>query len=128
MTNEPRSRSETMQWERLVTRHRMLSRVLQTHVLVTLLLLILMISLAGCGSVTAILKPRPVVRVTTKTQDRLGLIRSQLKEICPNPLTNLQRERAAVYVTEHPDAFPIVSDLDRLDNAAVLCRLGPQQG
>jgi hypothetical protein len=63
-----------------------------------------------------------VIAVPAKTANRAAEIKRQLAPICPNPLPAASLNRAADYLDAHADAFPVVSDLDRLDREARLCR------
>lgn len=54
--------------------------------------------------------------------DRRAEIKAALAALCPVPLDNANRLKAADYVTMHPEAFTIVRDLDRLDKESLQCR------
>ncbi|MFC2248713.1 hypothetical protein ACETRX_03725 [Labrys portucalensis] len=60
--------------------------------------------------------------VPAKATNRQAEIQRQLAPICPTPLPAASLNRAADYLDAHADAFPVVSDLDRLDREARLCR------
>lgn len=66
--------------------------------------------------------PKAVATVSAKATNRQAEIKRQLAPICPNPLSAASLDRAADYLDAHPDAFPVVGDLDRLDRESRLCR------
>lgn len=69
--------------------------------------MILMTLLAGCAS--------------APSGSVLGGL-GDLSAACPMPLSPAALTRAADYLDAHPDAAPIVADLDTLDRQARTCR------
>lgn len=86
-------------------------------------LLTLLLSLTACESART-LAPRAVVAVApaVPADKAKAAIRAQLAKLCPVPLSAVALDRAAAYLEAHPDAFPIVSDLNRLDLQTRVCR------
>lgn len=73
----------------------------------------LLIWLAGCTRVppnSAILAGNDAV------------IRQAIARACPAPLTADELDAAADYVTAHPDAAPLIGQLDHFDQEARVCR------
>lgn len=82
-------------------------------------LALLAIWLQGCAHEPP---PKAVTAVPAKAANRTAEIQRQLAPICPSPLPAASLNRAADYLDAHPDAFPVIGDLDRLDREARLCR------
>lgn len=60
-------------------------------------------------------------------EQRKAIIQTVIARVCPAPMTNDERERAATFVLAHvddPDAVAVVDRLDRFDAETLICRRG----
>lgn len=90
-------------------------------------LTILLLCLGACAREPALSPPVPVLPSPPAGADdaRRAAIRAQIAPACPRPLDAPALIRAADLVDRHPDAAPVVADLDRLDRSARVCRGDP---